>query len=42
MKLGDLGISLKLDKREKDPKIEMYYLKGGTDGYLTKYVALAN
>lgn len=39
VKLGDLGISIKLDKHD-DPTEQRYYLKGATEGYLTREIQL--
>jgi hypothetical protein len=40
LRIGDLGISIKLDKRV-DPNQPNYILKGYTNGFITKEVKLA-
>jgi hypothetical protein len=36
VKLGDLGISVKLDSKEIEGTVKKYYGKGLTPGYVTK------
>jgi hypothetical protein len=36
VKLGDLGVSIKLDPEDTDGEEKLYYGKGMTKGYVTK------
>lgn len=42
VKLGDLGISIKLDPSDKEGNEDKYYVKGKTVGYVTKEVEEAD